>query len=262
MLEELDFKGRPVVVTGGGAGIGQETCAVLGELHAAVHVIDRDAEGLRGTAERLEALGATCETHQLDVSQPDAVLDMTTALAERLGEIKALINVAGTNDHVSIQDATVERWDNLLRLNLTSVFAMTKGLLPALTSGSEGRSVVNVSSTFGLIGNPGTPAYCASKAGIMGLTRQLAVDFSVQGHDIRVNAVCPGPTLSPRRRRYFDEGKQDPGPYERQTLVRRQAEPREIANVIAFLASDAASYVDGASIVVDGGQTIHTGTLE
>jgi len=262
LLQEMDFKEQSVVVTGGGAGIGQETCAALAEMNATVHVLDRDAAGLAATAQRLEALGASCHTYEGDVSREADVQRMAGAISQDARQIKALVNVAGTNDHVSIQDATLERWDNLLRINLTSMFLVTKELLPLLMEGDGTSSIVNVASTFGIIGNPGTPAYCASKAGIMGLTRQLAVDFSVQGHAIRVNAVCPGPTLSPRRRRYFDEGKQDPAPYERQTLVGRQAEPREIANVIAFLASDAASYVDGASIVVDGGQTIHTGTLE
>ena len=99
------------------------------------------------------------------------------------------------------------------------------------------------------------PVYCAAKGGVVSLTRQLAVDYGQKG--LRVNSLCPGPTLSPRVRGYFDSGKTDPGPTLQKVMLRRFAECDEIGNVAAFLVSDAASYVHGASIVVDGGQTIN-----
>jgi len=131
---------------------------------------------------------------------------------------------------------------------------MCKAFLPLLRK-SEGSSIVNVASTFGIIGHPEMPVYCAAKGGVLSLTRQLAVDYGPE--NIRVNGVCPGATLSPRVKNYIDSGMVDGKIVEELALLNRLAECDEIANVIAFLASDAASYVHGTSMVVDGGQTVH-----
>ena len=132
---------------------------------------------------------------------------------------------------------------------------MSKAFLPLLRKADDGASIVNVASTFGIIGHPEMPVYCAPKGGVLSLTRQLAVDYG--GENIRVNGVCPGATLSPRVRNYIDSGVVDGTVVEELALLGRLAECDEIANVIAFLASDAASYIHGASIVVDGGQIVH-----
>jgi len=116
-------------------------------------------------------------------------------------------------------------------------------------------SILNVASTFAHIGNAQMPVYCAAKGGVVSLSRQLAVDYGPRG--LRVNSICPGPTLSPRVKGYFDSGRADPAGTLQKVMLGRFAECDEIAHVAAFLVSDAASYVHGASIIVDGGQTIN-----
>ena len=132
---------------------------------------------------------------------------------------------------------------------------MCRAFLPLLREAPSGASIVNVASTFGIIGHPEMPVYCAAKGGVLSLTRQLAVDYGKE--NIRVNGVCPGATLSPRVRNYIESGMVDGRAVEELALLGRLADCEEIANAIAFLASDAASYVHGVSMVVDGGQTVH-----
>ena len=131
---------------------------------------------------------------------------------------------------------------------------MCRAFIPLLLKASK-PSILNVASTFAIIGQSKMPVYCAAKGGVVSLTRQMAVDYGPQG--LRVNSLCPGPTLSPRVRSYFDRGLVERGPVEEKVVLRRLAECHEIASVAAFLVSDAASYVHGTAVVVDGGQTIH-----
>jgi NAD(P)-dependent dehydrogenase (short-subunit alcohol dehydrogenase family) len=141
-----------------------------------------------------------------------------------------------------------------MAVDIDSVFFMCRAFIPLLLK-SDKPSILNVASTFGHIGNPHMPVYCAAKGAVISFTRQLAVDYGKQG--LRVNSICPGPTLSPRVRGYFEGGKTDPTATLSKVMLGRFAECDEIANVAAFLVSDAASYVHGASILVDGGQTIN-----
>jgi NAD(P)-dependent dehydrogenase (short-subunit alcohol dehydrogenase family) len=131
---------------------------------------------------------------------------------------------------------------------------MCRAFIPFLLE-TKNPSILNVASSFAHIGNAHMPVYCAAKGGVVSLTRQLAVDYGEKG--LRVNSLCPGPTLSPRVKGYFDSGKTDPKPTLQKVMLSRFAQCEEIGNVAAFLVSDAASYVHGASIMVDGGQTIN-----
>ena len=131
---------------------------------------------------------------------------------------------------------------------------MCRDFIPLLLK-SNGPSIVNVASTFGVIGNPKMPVYCASKGAVVNLTRQLAIDYGAKG--LRVNSVCPGSTLSPRYKGYLDKGLMDISAVRARIMLGRPAECEEIGDVVAFLVSDAASFVTGATMMVDGGQTIH-----
>ena len=254
MLDRLKFDGEPVLVTGGGQGIGQSTCEVLAELGAHVIVVSKTEENVRATEELLKKAGAACEGHVADVSVKAEVDALAEKVGTAHGQVKSIVNNAGTNFVKKLEDLEEDDWHRIIGIDLSSVYYMCKAFLPLLRK-ADGASIINVASTFGVIGHPEMPVYCAAKGGVLSLTRQLAVDYGPE--NIRVNGVCPGATLSPRVKNYIDSGMVDGKIVEELALLNRLAECDEIANVIAFLASDAASYVHGASVVVDGGQTVH-----
>ncbi|MGE3248251.1 MAG: SDR family NAD(P)-dependent oxidoreductase, partial [Beijerinckiaceae bacterium] len=161
---------------------------------------------------------------------------------------------AVNNYSALLEDLPSEKWHELVATNLDSVFYMCRAFIPLLLK-AEGPSIVNVASTFGVIGNPKMPVYCATKGAVVNLTRQLAIDYGPRG--LRVNSVCPGSTLSPRYRGYMEKGLVNMESVKARIMLQRPAECEEIGDVIAFLVSDAASFMTGATVVVDGGQTIH-----
>jgi NAD(P)-dependent dehydrogenase (short-subunit alcohol dehydrogenase family) len=253
VLAELTFEGVAAVVTGAAAGIGRATTEVLCELGAHVYAVDIDRKGLAATVEALVAAGARCESVVADVTREDDAAQVHARIAAGGRALKALINNAGTNFHMPAHELKLEDWNRIITLNLTGAFLMTRALLPLLLAAPRGGAIVNISSGFGLIGGRAIPVYAASKAGIIGFTRQLSVEYGPRG--LRANAICPGLTLTERVKGYVARNLNDPEGTRPRVLSGRFAQPREIANVIAFVASDAASYMSGAVIPVDGGQT-------
>jgi meso-butanediol dehydrogenase/(S,S)-butanediol dehydrogenase/diacetyl reductase len=254
MLKELRFDGEPVIVTGGGSGIGRACAEALGELGATVIVVGRTESTLRETEALLHEQGARCAWFVTDVGQEAQVESLRQEVERRWGHVKALINNAGNNVVKPLDELSTATWREIMSVDLDSIFYMCRAFIPLLLK-ADRPSILNVASTFAIIGQAKMPVYCAAKGGVVSLTRQLAVDYGPRG--LRVNSLCPGPTLSPRVRGYFERGLVDRKPVEDLVLLRRLAECHEIANVAAFLASDAASYVHGTAVVVDGGQTIH-----
>jgi len=151
-------------------------------------------------------------------------------------------------------DFSVEEWERILTLNLRGVFLGMKHSIPLMLEGGGG-SIVNTASSFGLIGYPRMAPYSASKGGVIALSRQVALDYAQQS--IRVNSICPGPTLTPRIQRYIDQGTSSIEEMVATVPMGRLAQPEEVAALVLFLASDEASYVTGTAIPVDGGQTAH-----
>jgi NAD(P)-dependent dehydrogenase (short-subunit alcohol dehydrogenase family) len=254
MLKKLQFNGAPVVVTGAGTGIGQACCQVLAELGASVVMAGRTEATLRETERLIAGAGVETMCVVADVTREDDVARLRDAVAKRWGHLKALINNAGNNLRARIEDLKTEDWNSIVAVDLNSVYFCAKLFLPLLKAAPGGGAIVNNASIFAVIGNPQMPAYCAAKGGVLALTRQLAVDYGPDG--VRVNAVCPGPTLTPRIRSYAERGLTDIKRLASITALKRMAEPEEIADLIVFLASDAASYIHGESVVIDGGQTI------
>jgi NAD(P)-dependent dehydrogenase (short-subunit alcohol dehydrogenase family) len=254
MLKDLQFNGEVVVITGGAQGIGKACALALAELGATLAIVDRDEAQLKETEAELNQQGTPCAAFVTDVSSEDDVARLAKAVDERWGRAKALINNAGNNFRSPITELSTDKWREIIGVNLDGVFYMCRAFIPLLLK-AEKPSIVNVASSFGVIGNPQMPVYCATKGAVVNLTRQLAIDYGSSG--LRVNSVCPGPTLSPRVKGYIDAGLTSRTRLEEQVKLGRLAEVSEIGNVAAFLASDAASFVTGATIVVDGGQTIH-----
>ena len=254
MLRKLQFNGEVVVVTGAGTGIGRATAEALAECGATTVLVGRTKEKLDEVKVALQKNGASAESFAADVSKEEDVARLSKFVEDRFGRAKAVVNNAGNNFIAPIADLPSEKWHELIAVDLDSVYYMCRAFIPLLLK-AEKPAILNVASTFAHIGHPNMPVYCAAKGGVVSLTRQIAVDYGKQG--LRVNSLCPGPTLSPRVRGYFDSGKADPTSTLAMVMLGRFGECDEIGNVAAFLVSDAASFVHGASILVDGGQTIN-----
>jgi NAD(P)-dependent dehydrogenase (short-subunit alcohol dehydrogenase family) len=254
VLNELQFNGEVVVVTGAGTGIGRSTALALAELGATTVLVARTQARLEETKAAIGQNGGQAEIFPADVSNEGDVGRLRDFVNGRWGRAKAVINNAGNNFISPVTELATEKWRELIAVDLDSIYFMCRDFIPLLLK-SKNPSILNVASTFAHIGNPQMPVYCAAKGGVVSLTRQLAVDYGPKG--LRVNSICPGPTLSPRVKGYFDSGRADPAGTLQKVMLGRFAECDEIGNVAAFLVSDAASFVHGASILVDGGQTIN-----
>ncbi len=248
---------KVALVTGGGGGIGQATAQLLWEEGASVVLVDVDETEAKRASEEIDpggrrvlALGA----HLDEEPEARAAVDATT---RRFGRLDILANVAGVRVWGPVTEADVASWDYILRGNLLQVGYCSKFAIPAMASGGGG-SIINVSSANALAGRAGMAQYDATKAAVLALTRSMAHDHAGEG--VRVNAVCPGPTLTMfhvrRRAAATGESLEEARTHlaaGTPTLLGRQADPREIAYAILFLASDEASYVTGATFMVDGG---------
>jgi meso-butanediol dehydrogenase / (S,S)-butanediol dehydrogenase / diacetyl reductase len=255
MLAKLKFRAEDVIIiTGGGAGIGRAAAQAVAEMGATAFICGRTESTLRATAGDIRAKGQLCEFMTADVSCDADVVALAEFIEGKWGRAKAVVNNAGNNFSAMVHDLPSQKWHELVATNLDSVFYMSRAFIPLLLK-SQGPSMVNVASTFGVIGNAKMPVYCATKGAVVNLTRQLAIDYGGQG--LRVNSVCPGSTLSPRYKGYVDSGMVNMDAVKARIMLQRPAECDEIGDVIAFLVSDAASFMTGATVVVDGGQTIH-----
>lgn len=241
--------GKVAVVTGGGSGLGRACAVALGAAGADVMVADVDADG---GAETVSLVAGSAEFVATDVTDPDAVAAMVGRTVERFGRLDAAVNNAGTTGPgAPVADYALEDWNRTLALNLTGVFLCMKHEIPAMIASGDGGAIVNMSSGAGLVGFPGLPAYVASKHGVVGLTRAAALEYV--GAGIRVNAVCPGSTRTPMLEAFMGGDPTIEKMMEKAAPIGRLGRPEEIAEAVVWLCSDAASFVVGHALAVDGG---------
>lgn len=243
------FANKVVLVTGGASGIGRATAERFAEEGARVACTDIKAEGLAETVERIEQAGGKALAIESDAADAVAARAAVAACVEKLGKPNVLCNVAGVGGFVRTEDLTLERWELTLGVNLSGTLFMSQACLPYLLE-CRG-NIVNVASLAGLIGQAYSAAYCASKWGVVGLTKALAVEYVKQG--LRVNCVCPGGVATPILGNFVPPENADQALVERLALMRGLIEPAEVAEAIAYLASDAARSVTGVALPIDKG---------
>ncbi|MBB6351328.1 SDR family NAD(P)-dependent oxidoreductase [Nonomuraea muscovyensis] len=242
--------GKVAIVTGGASGIGRATALLFAREGARVVVADIDGAGAEATAAQAVPEGSAVAV-RADVSRPEDCRRIVATAVDTFGGLHVLFNNAGIIRRTTALDLDVEEWDRVMAVNVRSVFLMCKYAVPAMT---EGGSIVNTGSGWGLKGGGNAISYCASKAAVVNMTRALAIDHARAG--IRVNSVNPGDTDTPMLR---DEARQlgeDWAAFADDAADRpmgRAGTPDEIAQAVLFLAGDAASYVTGSALVVDGG---------
>ncbi|MFO7590510.1 MAG: SDR family NAD(P)-dependent oxidoreductase [Acidimicrobiia bacterium] len=246
------FEDRVVVVTGAGSGIGAATAERFGVEGAVVACLDVDEHGAETTAGRIVGARGRARHWRLDVTDEHAVDDVVGTIAAELGRPAVLTNVAGIGKFARSEEQPVEEFRRILEVNLVGAFAMSRACLPHLLE-TKG-CIVNTSSSAGILGNPYNAAYGASKGGVSLMTRSMAVEFSRRG--VRVNAVAPAGIDTPITKDFdFLEGTH---PREYQKMMPPTGElgtPAMVASLIAFLASDEASYITGTIIPIDMGVT-------
>lgn len=245
---------KNVIITGGGAGIGLATARLFGREGAHVLIFDCDRTRLETANRQLCAEGIDPETYCVDVSDAEDVTTAFEKISRQHSAIHVLVNNAGIAEFSSLEETTLESWQRIMSVNVTGTFLCSQAVMPLMKS--FGGAIVNMASVAGLIGFPNMPAYCASKAAVIGLTRQMAVDYT--GIGIRVNCICPGRITGTELDRWIMAKDNE------ETTVAKMAKypigrfgrPEEIAQTVLFLAGDESSFISGAVLTADGGMTV------
>lgn len=252
----MRLSGKVAIVTGGGSGIGRAVCELFAQEGASVVVADTDPEGGRETTARIESAGGQAVFVPTDVSQEPQVEELVRTALTVYGAINVLVNNAAVFVFGPVEEITDSDWRRTIDVNLMGAAFCIKHVLPAMKAAGGG-SIVNIGSIGGFAARPASVPYSASKAAVIQLTRNTAMDLAP--HQIRVNCVCPGSTLTPAFERLPQLASGDREEVLRDmassNLMKRLADPKEIAYGVLFLASDEASFATGASLVVDGGDT-------
>jgi 3-oxoacyl-[acyl-carrier protein] reductase len=244
--------GRVALVTGAAGGMGRATAHLLADEGAAVGIVDRDAERLAAVEAEIRDVGGTVHAVVADVGDPETPAAAVAEVRAALGPIDALVNNAGISVHLALDDERFDEvWAQTLAVNLSAYPRFIRAALPDLRRDGAGR-VVNVASTEGLGATAGIAPYTSSKHGVIGLTRSLAVELGPTG--VTVNCICPGPINTGMTAAIPDSDKAVFA--RRRTALRRYGEPEEVAHATLSLLLPAASFITGATLVVDGGLTI------
>lgn len=245
-----DFEGKTALVTGGGSGIGKAAALLFGRRGANVVIADLHAAAAEAVARDIRDAGGTALAIQADVTSEAAVQHMISLSIEHFGGLHCAFNNAGLSDsYTPFHEVTLDSWNRIIAVDLTSVFLCMKHEIPHMLANGGG-AIVNTASGAGFVPAPGQPHYTAAKHGVLGLTKTAAKEYAKQG--IRVNAVCPGVTDTPMMQGFIG-GDSAMEKMMLDTLpAGRMGKSEEIAEAVVWLCSDAASFVSGDTMLVDG----------
>ncbi|SDP68551.1 SDR family NAD(P)-dependent oxidoreductase [Desulforhopalus singaporensis] len=253
----MEFKDKVVVITGGAGGVGKALVRLFAASGARIMISDINEESCRDVAEEARSLGADAQYLAGNLREKQYCEQLIATAAEKFGGVDILLNNAGIIPRGTIEETTDEMWFTAMDVNLNAVFFLSRAVLPHMKQRGGG-SIVNTSSVWGTYPGPGHVAYCTSKGAVAALTKNLGRDCAPLG--IRVNAVCPHEINTPMIRTGFERRGLDPDKaieeLNKTVPLGRIAEPDDIADVIAFLASDKARYIAGETVEVTGAKPV------
>ena len=251
------LKGKTIIVTGGGGGIGGSTCQRLAQEGAQVAVLDRDLGAAQKTAAQITEAGGTALALACDITQRSEIDAALTQIEAQLGPVDVLVNNAGWDVFKPFTQTDEHEWERLIAINLTGALHMHHAVLPRMVERRAGR-IVNIASDAARVGSSGEAVYAACKGGLVSFSKTIAREHA--RHGISVNVVCPGPTETALFAGFADAA---PNPEKlREAFVRaiplgRMGQPQDLAGAIAFFASDDAGFITGQVLSVSGGLTMH-----
>ena len=257
VLDRFRLDGQRLFITGGSRGLGREMALAIADVGADVVLVGRDRDSLEKTAADIRQLGRTANILAGDVGVPNECEQICQQALDQFGPFDILINnVGGRRINVPVEEQTLEQWQQIMDINLTSTFLCTKLIGGAMVKRGIGGRVINIASISGMVANRGIGgrSYETSKAAVIQFTRALATDWAP--HRITVNAICPGGFMTEPNVRWAAQNPAIIDTFKQQIPAGDFGKPEDLGPLAVYLASDAARYVTGASIVIDGGYTL------